>query len=145
MTDVTQQGQQEEEGGTFVGSPHDARHCLCVDGVGGEEQASQQAPRAFSEQQASQGGEEASHCAVHGHVNEVVAPRIQPAHRMVEAEGEGAEGPVRLMAAAVCEQGAPEVIVKDVYPGGLWKQVLISLDCTAVKRKEKIRPGLQQK
>lgn len=141
VTYVAQQGQQEEQGGTFIGPAHDARHRLRVDGVRGEEQAGQHAPQASSKQQASQGGKQACHSPVDGHINQVVTPGLQPTHSMVQAEGEGAEGPVRLMAATVCEQGAPEVIVEDVCPRGLWKQVLISLDCTAVKRTTKVRNG----
>lgn len=57
---------------------------------------------------------------------------------MVETEGEGAEGPVGLVAAAVSEHGAPEVIVEDICPGSLWQQVLIGLDCSAVKGEEKL-------
>lgn len=134
VTYVAQQGQQEEQGSTFVGPAHDARHRLGVDGVRGEEQAGQQAPQAASKQQASQGGEQACHSPVEGHIDQVVTPGLQPTHSVVEAEGEGAEGPVGLMATTVREQGAPEVIIEDVCPGGLWKQVLISLDCTAEKR-----------
>lgn len=100
---VAQQGQQEKQGGSFVGATYDTRHCLSVDRVRGEEQAGQQAPRAFSEQQASQRGEQTRHRSVEGHINQVVTPGLQPTHGMVEAEGEGAERPVRLMAAAVCE------------------------------------------
>lgn len=38
------------------------------------------------------------------------------------------------MAAAVGKQGAPEVIVEDVDPRGLWEQVLVGFDRTAVGR-----------
>lgn len=100
---VTQQRQQEEQSGALVGPAHDARHRLGVDGVRGEEEAGQQAPRASSEQQASQRGEEARHSSVEGHVDHVVAPRLQAAHGVVETEGEGAERPVGLVAAAVRE------------------------------------------
>lgn len=103
VTHVAQQGQQEEQGGPFVGPAHDAGHRLGVDGVRGEEQAGEQAPQASSEQQASQGGKQARHGPVEGHVNQVVAPGLQLTHSMVEAEGEGAEGPVGLVAATVCE------------------------------------------
>lgn len=41
---VAQQGQQEEEGGAFVGPSHHARHRLGVDGVRSKKQAGQQAP-----------------------------------------------------------------------------------------------------
>lgn len=41
VTYVTQQGQQEEKGGTFIGSADYTCHCLSVNWVRGEEQASQ--------------------------------------------------------------------------------------------------------
>lgn len=135
---VTQQRQQEEESGALVGPAHDARHRLGVDGVRGEEEAGQQAPQASSQQQAGQRGEQARHGPVEGYVDHVVAPRLQAAHSVVETEGEGAERPVRLVAAAVREQGAPEVVVEDIGPGGLREQVLIGLDCSAAERKEKV-------
>ena len=103
MTHVTEQGQQEEQSGAFVGPAHNARHRLRVDGVRGEEEAGQEAPQASSEQQASQRGEQACHSSMEGHVHQVVTPRLQPSHSVVEPEGEGAEGPVGLMAAAVRE------------------------------------------
>lgn len=134
VTDVAQQGKQEEQGGTHVGPANHACHRLSVDGVRGEEQARQQAPQPPSQQQASQRGEQACHGTMEGHVNQVVTPGLQATQGMVEAEGEGAEGPVGLMAAAMREQGAPEVIVEDVGPGGFWKQVLVGLDCTAAMR-----------
>ena len=103
VTYVAQQGQQKEQRGAFISPTHDTRHCFGVDGVRGEEQASQQAPQASSEQQASQGGKQARHSPVDSHVNQVVTPGLQPTHGVVEAEGEGAEGPIRLMAATVSE------------------------------------------
>lgn len=137
VADVAQQGQQEKEGRAFVGPAHDPGHCFRVDGVGGEEQAGQQAPWAASEQQASQHGKQARHGPVEGHVDKMITPGLQPTHKVVEAEGEGAERAVGLVAATVREQGAPEVVIKDVYPGGLREQVLISLDCTTAKKKKK--------
>lgn len=139
VSDVTQQGQQEEQGGAFVGPPHHARHRLGVNWVGGEQQAGQQAPRPPAQQQASQRGEQDGHGAVQRHVDGVVAPGLQAAHRVVQAEGQGAEGPVGLVAAAVGQQGSPEVIVKDVGPGRLRKQVLIGLNGSAGKRKTEKR------
>ena len=135
---VTQQGQQEEQGSTFIGPSDNACHSLSVNRVWSKEQASHQAPQSSPEQQTSQRGKQDGHSAVKGHINQVVTPRLQPTHSMVKAEGEGAEGSVRLMAATVCEWSAPEVIIKDVCPRGLWKQVLIGLDCTAVKRKKRL-------
>lgn len=91
VTYVAQQGQQEEEGGAFIRTTHDARHRLSVDGVRSEEQAGQQRPQTSSEQQASQGGKQAGHCSVEDYIHQVVTPRLQPTHSVVEAEGEGAE------------------------------------------------------
>lgn len=56
---------------------------------------------------------------------------------VVEAEGEGAERPEGLVAAAVGEQGSPEVVVQDVGPRRLRQEVLVGLDCPA----ERIRWG----
>lgn len=103
VADVAQQGQQEEEGRAFVGSAHNPGHRLRVDGVRGEEQAGQQAPQAASEQQTSQRGKQARHGPVEGHVDKVITPGLQPTHKVVEAEGEGAEGAVGLVAATVRE------------------------------------------
>lgn len=136
VMNVTQQGQQEEQGSTFIGPSNNASHRLSVDRVRSKYQASQQAPQSSPKQQAGQRGKQDGHSTVEGYINQVVTPRLQPTHQIVKAEGEGAEGSVRLMATTVCEQGAPEVIIKDVCPWGLWKQVLIGLDCTAEKRKK---------
>lgn len=103
VTYVAQQGQQEEQSGSFICPAHDACHRLSVDGVRGKKQAGKQAPQASSKQQASQRGKQACHSPVEGHVNQVVTPGLQPTNSMVEAEREGTEGPVRLMAATVCE------------------------------------------
>lgn len=103
MSDVAKQGQQEEEGCAFVGSAYNACHCLGVDGVRGVEQAGQQAPEVTSEQQASQRGKQACHGPVEGHVHKVITPWLQPTHKVVEAEGQGAEGAVGLVAATVGE------------------------------------------
>lgn len=65
----------------------------------------------------------------------MVAPGLQATQGMVEAEGEGTQGPVGLVAPAVGKQGAPEVIVEDVDPRGLWEQVLVGFDRTAVGRR----------
>lgn len=103
VADVAQQGEQEEEGGALVGPAHDAGHRLRVDGVRGKEQAGQQAPQAAPEEQASQRGKQARHGPVQGHVDKVITPGLQPTHKVVEAEGEGAEGAVGLVAATVRE------------------------------------------
>lgn len=54
VTYVTQQGQQEEQSGTFISPTHDASHRFSVDGVSSKEEAGQHAPQPSSEQQASQ-------------------------------------------------------------------------------------------
>lgn len=103
MSDVAKQGQQEEEGRAFVSPAHNAGHCLGVDGVRGEEQASQQAPETASKQQASQRGKQARHGPVEGYVHKVITPWLQPTHEVVEAEGQGAQRAVGLVAATVGE------------------------------------------
>lgn len=103
VADVAQQGQQEKEGRAFVGPAYNSGHRFRVDRVGGEEQAGQQAPRTASKQKASQGGKQARHSTVEGHVDKVITPGLQPTHKVVEAEGEGAERAVGLVAATVRE------------------------------------------
>ncbi len=81
-----------------------------------------------------------------GHVDQVVAPGVQAAQGIVEAEREGAEGAERLVATAMGEQSAPEVIVQDVRPGSVWKEVLVGFDCSAKeggKRKNKTKSGIK--
>ena len=143
VTHVAQQGQQEEEGGSNVCPAHDPGHGLCVDGVGGEQEPGQQAPRALPQEQAGQPGEERRHGPVQTHVDQVVSPGLQPPKGMVEAEGEGAERAVGLVAAAVGEQGAPEVVVEDVDPRGVGEKVLVGFDCAAAgRRREQEGEGL---
>lgn len=103
MSDVAEQGQQEEEGRAFIGPAHNAGHRLGVDGVRGKEQASQQAPQAASKKHSSQRGKQARHGPVEGHVHKVITPWLQPTHEVVETEGQGAEGAVGLVAATVGE------------------------------------------
>lgn len=86
----------------------------------GEEQTRQQAPRSSTQQGVTECSEERSDAAVQGHVDQVVAPGVQAAQGIVEAEREGAEGAERLVAAAVGKQSAPEVIVQDVRPWSVW-------------------------
>ena len=131
---VTQQREQKEERGPHVGAAHHAGHRLGVDGVRGEQQPGQQAPGSPAQQQAGQQGEEARHGPVEGHVDQVVAPRVQPAQGVVQTEGQGAQRAVGLVAAAVREERAPEVVVEYVGPGGLGQQVLVGLDRAAGMR-----------
>ena len=131
---VTQQREQEEQRGAHVGAAHHAGHRLGVHGVGGEQQPGQEAPGPAPQQEPGQQGEEARHGPVERHVDQVVAPRVQPAQGVVETEGQGAQRPVGLVAAAVGQQGAPEVVVEYVGPGGLRQQVLVGLDGPAGMR-----------
>lgn len=55
---------------------------------------------------------------------------------VVKAEGEGAEWTEGLMAAAVSEQGSPEVIIQDVGPRSFWKKVLVCFDGSAGRTEE---------
>lgn len=70
------------------------------------------------------------------HVQQVVAPRAQAVQGVVQAEREGAERTEGLVAAAVNEQGAPEVVVQDVGPRSFRKKVLVGLDGSAGKSEE---------
>ena len=139
VADVAQQRQQKEESRPNVGATHDPGHRLGVDGVRGEQQAGQRTPNPPTQQQAGQPGEEARHGPMEAHVDQVVAPGIKATQSMVEAEGERAERPVGLVAAAVGKQGAPEVVIEDVGPGGLRKEVLVGFDRTAAEEREKER------
>ncbi|TNN44596.1 hypothetical protein EYF80_045198 [Liparis tanakae] len=121
---VAEERQQEEQRGADVRPPDHAGHRLRVDRVGGEEQAGEEAPRPAAEERAAEGGEEGGDQAVQRHVEQVVAPGPLGVQRVVEAEGERAQGAVGLVAAAVREQGAPEVVKQDVGPRRLGKQVL---------------------
>lgn len=49
---VAAQGQEEEEGGSYVGPAHDARHGLSMYRVSGKEKPGQQAPATRPQQQA---------------------------------------------------------------------------------------------
>lgn len=65
-------------------------------------------------------GEKCSDATVQANVNQMVAPRVQATQDVVEAEREGAERTEGLVAAAVGEQSAPEVIIQDIRPRGVW-------------------------
>ena len=128
---VTEEGQQEKQGGADVRPPHHAGHGFGVNRVRGEEEAGQQAPPPPAQERAAEGREEGGDQAVERHVKQVVAPGTQAMQGVVEAEGEGAERAEGLVAAAVGEQGAPEVVVEDVGPRRLRKEVLVGLDGSA--------------
>lgn len=127
MSHVAEKRQQEKQGGSDISPPNNAGHRFCVDRVGSEQEARQQAPRPRAQERAAQGREEAGDQAVQQQVQQVVAPGTQAVQGIVEAEGEGAERAEGLVAAAVSEQGAPEVIVQNVGPRSLGKKVLVGL------------------
>lgn len=56
--------------------------------------------------------------AVEEHVDQVVAPRLEAAQQVVQAEGEDAQGSVGPVRAAVRQRGAPEVVVEEAVPWG---------------------------
>lgn len=103
----------------------------------GKKKAGQQAPQSSTEKRATEGREEGGDQPVQRQVEQVVAPGTQAVQGVVEAEGEGAEGAEGLVAAAVSEQGAPEVVVQDVGPRGLRKKVLVGLDGSAERSSRK--------
>lgn len=105
--------------------------------MSGEEQAGQQGPARGAQQLPGDAGEQPRHSGVQRHVGQVVAEGLQAAQRIVEAEGERAERPEGLVAAAVRQERAPEVVVEDVEPRRLGEQVLVGLDRSAVGQKRK--------
>lgn len=61
---VAAHGQEEEEGGSYVGTAHDARYSLSVYGVSGKEKPGQQAPATRPQQQAWEAREQGGRGAV---------------------------------------------------------------------------------
>lgn len=61
---VAAQGQEEEEGGSYISPAHDARHGLGVNGVSGKEKPGQQAPATRPQQQAWEAREQGGRGAV---------------------------------------------------------------------------------
>ena len=76
---VAQQRQQEEDGRTHVGAPHDPGHGFRVDRVGGEEQRRHGTgqPPVAPQQRPAQHGKETRRHAVQQHVHQVVSARLQ--------------------------------------------------------------------
>lgn len=101
MFNVAEQGQEKEETGPDIGPSHDPCHCLRVNGVRGEQQAGHEGPASVPKQDLGEAREEAGDGRVQQDIDEVVAPGIQPADGMVQAEGQSAEWPVGLVAATV--------------------------------------------
>lgn len=130
---VAEEREQEKQGRADVRPPDHAGHCFGVHGVGGEEQAGEKAPRSPAEQRAAQGCDEGRNQAVQQDIQQVVAPGLEAVNGVVETEGEGAEGTERFVAAAVGEQGAPEVVVQDVGPWSVWEEILVCLDGSTEK------------
>lgn len=131
MPHVAEERQQKKQRGTDIRPPDHAGDRFSVNRVRGKKEASQQAPQAATEERATEGREEGGDQGVQRHVQQVVAPGTQAVQGVVEAEGEGAERTEGFVAAAVGEQGAPEVVIQDVGPRGLRKKVLVGLDGSA--------------
>lgn len=137
MPHIAEKRQQKKHCRTDVRPPDHASDCLGVNWVRGEKKAGQQAPQSAAEERATEGGEEGGDEAVENQVQQVVAPGTQAVQGVVEAEGEGAERAEGLVAAAVGEQGAPEVIIQDVGPRSLREEVLVGLDGSAKRKRGK--------
>ena len=102
-----------------------------MDGVRREQQPRHQGREGSNQQAAGEVREEGGGGRVAEHVAQVVAPGVEPAQVVVEAEGEDAEGPVGLVGARVDQRGSPEVIVQQVGDGRVWQQVGVLHDGTA--------------
>lgn len=137
MPHIAEKRQQKKHCRADVRPPDHASDCLGVNWVRGEKKAGQQAPQSAAEERATEGGEEGGDEAVENQVQQVVAPGTQAVQGVVEAEGEGAERAEGLVAAAVGEQGAPEVIIQDVGPRSLREEVLVGLDGSAKRKRGK--------
>lgn len=136
MPRVAEKRQQEKQSGADVRPPHHAGDRLGVHRVRGEKEARQEAPRPRAQKGAAKGRDQGGDQAVQHYVQEVVAPGTQAVKGVVEAEGEGAEWAEGLVAAAVGEQGAPEVVIEDVGPRSVWEEVLVGLYGSAERKKE---------
>lgn len=139
MSHVAEKGQQKEQRRANVGPPDHTSHGFSVNRVRGKQKARQQAPQSSAEKRATEGGEEGGDQPVQHQVQQVVAPGTQAVQGVVKAEGEGAEWAEGLVAAAVSEQGAPEVVIQDVGPRSFRKKVLVGLDgSTTGSRRNKL-------
>lgn len=125
---VAEEREQEKQSSADVRSPDHAGYCFSVHRVGSEKHTGQKAPQPRTEQRAAEGRDEGRNQAVQHNVQQVVAPGVQAVHGVVETEGEGAERAERFVAAAVGEQGAPEVVVQDVGPRSIREEILVCLD-----------------
>lgn len=101
MFHVAEQGEEKEETGPHVSPAHDSCHCLRVDGMRGEHQASHEGPVSVPKEDLREVCEETGDRRMQQHVDQMVAPGIQPSDGVVQAERKSAEGPVGLVAAAV--------------------------------------------
>lgn len=70
------------------------------------------------------------------HIQQMVAPGTQAVQCVVKAKRESAEWAEGLVAAAVSEQGSPEVVIQDVGPRSFWKKVLVGFDGSAGRTEE---------
>lgn len=136
MSHVAEERQQKKQRSANVRPPNNTGHRLGVNGVRSEKKACQQAPRPPAEERATEGCEEGGDQPVQHQVQQVVAPGTQAMQGVVEAEGEGAERAEGLVAAAVSEQRAPEVIVQDAGPRGLSLKILVGLDGPTAESRE---------
>ena len=69
-------------------------------------------------------------------VDEVVAPGLEAAEKVVEAEGEHAERPIGAVGAAVVEGGSPEVVLEQASPWSLRQEVGVAQDGAAATKME---------
>lgn len=131
MSYVAEKRQQEKQRSADVGPPHHAGDCFSVHGMRGEEKTCEQSPQSSAQERAAEGREQGRDERVQHNVHEVVAPGTQAVEGVVEAEGERAEWTEGLVAAAVSEQGSPEVVIQNVGPGRRRKKVLVGLNSSA--------------
>ena len=69
--------------------------------------------------------QKAHYCMEH-HIYQVVAHGVQPMQQVVQPKGSHTE-PVQLLAVLVTDVSAPEVVPKEVRPGGVWSRSWLSL------------------
>lgn len=101
MFNVAEQGKEKKETGAHICTPHDARYCLCMNGVRSEHQAGHESPISVPEEDLGEACEEPSDSRVQQDIDKMVAPGIQSPDGMVQSKRKGAERPVGLVATAV--------------------------------------------
>lgn len=135
MLHVTHQGKQKEEAGSNVCPPHYPRYGFGVDRMRCKQQTSYQGPVPIPEEDPGEVCEKACDCSMQQDVYKMVTPWVHPSDGMVDAEGEGAERSVWLVAPTVSEKCSPKVIVEYMGPWCLWQKVLVCLDSSTTKDK----------